>query len=159
MQEKEYVQVLLHSLEKKIEVLKKIVAYNEEQNELLQKENVDIDEWQAIVDKKATQIDEINFLDEGFENVYERVKQALELHRKDYEPQIKELQRLITVVTELSVNIQAQENRNKQLAQMVFSEYKKKSRRFQENKKALNVYRNQMRKTSVIDAQFLDKEN
>lgn len=159
MQEKDYIQMLTQSLEKKIETLEKIHAYNIEQNELLQQKEVDFDAWEVIVEKKSVEIDQITFYDQGFETVYERVKDALATNKEEYKEQIKELQRLITRITELTVNIQAQEERNKQLAQTCFARYKKQSRQFKENKKALNVYRNQMRKTNVVDAQFLDKRN
>ncbi len=159
MQEREYIQMLIQSLEKKIQALEKIHTYNIEQTQVLQQDEVDFDAWEAIVEKKSEEIDQINFYDQGFENVYERVKSALETNREEYKEQIKELQKLITRITELSVNVQAQEERNKQLAQTCFTRYKKQSRQFKENKKALNVYRNQMRKTNVVDAQFLDKRN
>lgn len=159
MQEREYIQMLIQSLEKKIQALEKIHSYNVEQTQILQTSDVDFEAWEAIVEKKSEEIDQINFYDQGFENVYERVKGALETNREEYKGEIKELQRLITRITELSVDVQVQEERNKQLAQTCFARYKKQSRQFKENKKALNVYRSQMRKTNVVDAQFLDKKN
>lgn len=159
MQEKDYIQMLIQSLEKKIEALEKIQTYNIEQNDILQQSEVDFDAWEATVDKKGEEIDKIAFYDEGFENVYQRVKEMLETKREAFKEEIKTLQKLITKITELTVNVQVQEERNKQLAQTCFTRYKKQSRQFKENKKVLNVYRNQMRQTNVVDAQFLDKKN
>ena len=53
MQEKEYIQMLIRSLEKKIAVLKKIQELNAEQTQLLSQEEVDKDVWQELIDKKA----------------------------------------------------------------------------------------------------------
>lgn len=159
MQEKEYIQMLIRSLEKKIAVLKNIQELNGLQTELLQQEDVEMNKWQELIDKKAVQIDEINFLDEGFQNLYERVKEELGRNKEAYRDEILVLQKLITEITELGVNIQVQEERNRQLAQKQFAGYKKKVHQFKENKKVMNLYKNQMRKTSVVEAQFLDKKN
>lgn len=159
MQEQDYIQMLIQSLEKKVQALEKIQTYNLEQNEILRADEVDMDRWQAVVEKKSEEIDNINFYDQGFENVYARVRDELQDHRDAYKEQIKQLQQLIKRITDLSVDVQAQEERNKQLAQQFFAHHKKQSRQFKENKKVLSAYKNQMRKTGYVDAQFLDKKN
>lgn len=65
--------------------------------------------------RKAKSIDQINFLDEGFEEVYNRVKDLLSSRREEFQEEIRILQGLIGKVTDRSVQVQTGEQRNKEL--------------------------------------------
>ena len=158
MIEKNYLQLLIQSLEKKILVLDHIIALNEEQKILLQKEDVDLDEWNLIIEKKAKDIDQINFLDEGFEEVYNRIKEILAKNREDYRDEIHQLQGLIAKITDRSVQVQTGEQRNKELAQIQFGHMKKKLRTLRRTSQAAQSYNNSMKKLNLVDAQFLDQK-
>jgi len=60
-------------------------------------------------------------LDEGFEIMYEKLARELEGNRERYAAQIRELQKKVSRVTELSVTVQAQEARNKKLIESYFA--------------------------------------
>lgn len=160
MQEKEYMQLLIQSLEKKIKVLQEIADNNIKQKELLQKdEELEMEVWEIIVKDKARQIEELEFLDKGFETIYSRVEQELKTNRAAYTKEIQNLQKLIARVTDLSVSIQAQEKRNKELAQVQFSRMRRKVRQVKQSNKAAEVYRNNMKRLNAVEAQFLDRKN
>lgn len=160
MQEKEYMQLLIQSLEKKIKVLQEIADNNIKQKELLQKdEELEVEVWEIIVKDKARQIEELEFLDKGFETIYSRVEQELKTNRAAYTKEIQNLQKLIARVTDLSVSIQAQEKRNKELAQVQFSRMRRKVRQVKQSNKAAEVYRNNMKRLNAVEAQFLDRKN
>ena len=158
MIEKNYIQLLIQSLEKKITVLDHIIQLNDDQKNLLAMEEVDLDEWNRIIEEKAKNIDQINFLDEGFEEVYNRVKDMLTSHREEFQEEIRTLQGLIGKITDRSVQVQTGEHRNKELAQLQFGRIKKKMRTVRQTSQAVQSYNNSMKKLNFVDAQFLDKK-
>ena len=117
-------QILKDSLAKKKEILVKIEEENKNQEKALKVEPVSMDDFEAIIDKKSELIDELNRLDEGFESVYDRIKDNLIANKDQFKAQIEDFKTLISAITELSVSIQAGEVRNKSLVEKFF----KKSR-------------------------------
>lgn len=158
MIEQNYLQLLIQSLEKKITVLDHIIQLNDLQKNLLVQEEVDLDEWNEIIEEKAKSIDQINFLDEGFEEVYNRVKDMLSSRREEFQSEIRILQGLIGKITDRSVQVQTGEQRNKELAQLQFGRIKKKMRTVRQTSQAVQSYSNSMKKLNFVDAQFLDKK-
>lgn len=158
MIEQNYLQLLIQSLEKKITVLDHIVQLNNQQKNLLLQEEVDLDEWNGIIEEKAKSIDQINFLDEGFEEVYNRVKDMLISRREEFQSEIRTLQGLIGKITDRSVQVQTGEQQNKELAQLQFGRIKKKMRTVRQTSQAVQSYSNSMKKLNFVDAQFLDKK-
>lgn len=158
MIEQNYLQLLIQSLEKKITVLDHIVQLNDQQKNLLLQEEVDLDEWNGIIEEKAKSIDQINFLDEGFEEVYNRVKDMLISRREEFQSEIRTLQGLIGKITDRSVQVQTGEQQNKELAQLQFGRIKKKMRTVRQTSQAVQSYSNSMKKLNFVDAQFLDKK-
>ena len=71
------------------------------------------------VEEKQRLIDEVVHLDEGFEIMYEKLARELEGNRERYAAQIRELQKKVSRVTELSVTVQAQEARNKNSSRVI----------------------------------------
>lgn len=153
-----YIDILLRDLKKKNQVLDAIIFANQEQKELLEDPNLDPDDFDAIVEKKAKLIDELDKLDEGFEQVYQRIKEELQENKAKYAMQIKELQGYIRQLTDKSATIQAQEQRNKEAMQKKFSEVKKQVREVRASQKVVNQYYRNMMKTGYVDPQFLDNK-
>jgi len=137
------IAILGRSLEKKIEVLKKIQTYNDVQEEAFSKSVPDLGSFDEAIAQKDALIEELVKLDDGFEALYEDCKQELENNRAQYAPQIKELQEQIKEVTELSNAVQAKEARNKKLIEDYFARQKEsiKSGR-QQSKAAYDYYKN-----------------
>lgn len=113
--------ILSDSLDKKIEVLKRIQAYNDAQEKAFTEPELDMDSFDTALDEKEKLIQEILQLDQGFETLYERVKAELDENKDAYRDQIKELQEKIIVITELSNAVQAKEARNKKLVENYFA--------------------------------------
>ena len=113
--------ILSDSLDKKIEVLKRIQAYNDAQEKAFTDSELDMDSFDTALDEKEKLIQEILQLDQGFETLYERVKAELDENKDAYRDQIKALQAKKTVITELSNAVQAKEARNKKLVENYFA--------------------------------------
>ena len=92
--ETEYVQIMIDSLKKKVDILNQITSLNQEQKVLIQAEVLDLEAFDVTVDKKSECIDILTNLDSGFQKLYDRVKEALEGKKDTYKSQIKEMQDL-----------------------------------------------------------------
>ena len=116
-----YLVILEDSLKQKKTILEEIAGYNVMQEVLLKQENMSLEKFDEYVDKKDTLIQKIVSLDEGFDSLYEKVREQLISNKDSYKEQIARIQQLITEVTEKGVKIQTQEARNRDLLTAYFS--------------------------------------
>lgn len=156
--EENYIKILIQSLEKKVAVLEGISQENKSQKQLLQAEELDMDAFQSTVDKKTEWIEQISFLDNGFEKMYQRVKDVLHRKKHAYQDEINILKKLISRVTDLTVVIQNEEQENRKLAEIQFGNAKKKVHQVKNTKTVANKYYQNMTKLNVIEPQFMDKK-
>lgn len=138
-----YLTILEESLKMKQRALDQIIAICDKQGELLGAESFDLEAYDECVDQKDVCIDQINQIDEGFETLYQKIKEELGNHKEQYADQIKRIQTLITTVTEKSVNIQAKEKRNFDSANLILKNEKRKVGSGRRSSKAvLGYYKN-----------------
>lgn len=153
-----YLKILEESLQKKLTVLDEIIAYNKEQEKLLKKEDVSLDELDANMSLKDGLIQKLLKLDEGFELLYERIREQLLGNKDAYKTQIKSLQQLISKVTEKSVSIQAQEARNKKLVESYFAREKEQLKQGRQASRAAYDYYKNMNNTNIVPPQIMDQK-
>ena len=151
-----YIDIMLQSLKKKEQVLNKIIIINKDQKLALEDENAGPDKFDETVEQKAELIEQLDQLDSGFEKLFERMKEELEGNKDKYAEQIKQMQVYIKSVTDKSVEIQAQEARNKDLMTKKFAEIKSKARTVRQNSNVANKYYQSMNKLNYVDPQFMD---
>ncbi len=72
-----YLNMLKDSLIMKERILIELQAKSEEQGEIVKAQDVDWDEFTRLVDEKGELVEEIVKLDDGFETLYERIKEGL----------------------------------------------------------------------------------
>lgn len=152
-----YLNILQESLEKKLEALKHIEEINHVQSETLRQEELDMETFDRTVDEKDIYVEELNKLDEGFETLYDRVKEELSADRSKYAVQIRHLQKLISEITDKSVSIQAEESRNKALLENYFARQRKDLGKVRKSSKAAYGYYQNMNNKKT-DSFFLDKK-
>lgn len=151
-----YLSVLEDSLRKKQQILDELTTYTVQQQELLKAEELDYEAFDQLVEKKDPLIQMIMELDEGFETVYDRIKEQLIGRKEQYAVQIRILQNLISELTDKSVKLQAMEQRNKTAVEQQFRKSREKIRQGRQNKQAaLNYYKN-MNHSNYVPPQFLD---
>jgi len=153
-----YLQILQESLERKLRLLTDIEAKSREQSDMLKSSRLDIDSIDRNMDEKTELIQEVLKLDDGFEHLYERIKEELATNKEQYKTQILQLQALISKVTEKSTSIQVIEARNKSEMDLYFSKQKKC---LQYRRNAMSVasdYYQNMNKVKHVSPQFLDKK-
>lgn len=156
--DKLYLTILMESLEKKIRILDQIIMADQEQREALEDPNLDPDDFDRIVEKKAEFIDQLEQLDAGFEEVFARVKEELDGNREQYKEQIHIMQDLIRKITDKSLLIQKQEAQNKELMEKKFTAVRSQAREVRKSQKIVNQYYKNMMKNSYNDPQFLDNK-
>ena len=155
----DYLQMLIDATEKKNRTLDKVLDLSIRQDKLLENPEMNIEEFRKIADEKGSLVDELNKLDEGFEDVYfDRVREQLREGKTKYAVQIQRLKQLISDVTDKTVQLQARELRSKKKAETYFNnQYKKIGDNRKSSKAAYDYYRS-MRQTNVITPQFLDNK-
>ncbi len=153
-----YLQVLEDGLQKKMDVLCQIERLSIKQEQILSGDSVSEEAFDKSIEEKDVLINELNKLDEGFESLYAHIKEQLLAGRHKYKPQIAILQKKITEVTEKSIAIQAQESRNKKLAEEYFSKAKQELKIGRRSSKAALDYYKSMNKTQMVSPQFMDKK-
>ena len=153
-----YLMIMIQSLKKKIEVLDCIIDADERQKIDLEDPSLDPDDFDKIVEEKARYIEHLDLLDQGFDKLFERVKEQVNNNRELYKNEIREMQALITTVTEKSNEIQVQEARNKELMTQKFTKVHKQARDVRASQQAVNQYYQNMKKINYIDPQFMDNK-
>ena len=148
----------MESLQKKIRILDQIILADQEQREALEDPNLDPDDFDRIVEKKAEFIDQLEQLDAGFEEVFARVKEELDGNREQYKEQIHIMQDLIRKITDKSLLIQKQEAQNKELMEKKFTAVRSQAREVRKSQKIVNQYYKNMMKNNYNDPQFLDNK-
>jgi len=153
-----YLNILEESLTKKIDVLRRIQEVNEVQTDILKKEPADLEAFDQTVDEKDLYINELEKLDEGFESLYDKIKQELIGNKQKYAAQIGRLQQLITQITEGSVRIQAQEERNKALVESCFKRERQQLGQSRKNSKAVYGYYQSLSGKNTQQPHFMDQK-
>lgn len=153
-----YVQVLIDSINKKEETLRKILEITQEQEQISKADVYDSDRMEKTLNEKEIQISRLNYLDEGFQSVYDRVSSKIRKNIDEYRSDIAILQEKIRVCTELGNTIQVLEDRNRNRFSQMFSKTK---REYSVSKNKANVAQNYFRtmnNSKVMDAYFVDKK-
>lgn len=158
MHEKEYLELLIQSLKKKLLILNKISVLNQDQRDILQDENSDPDIFHINVRDKEALVREITALDAGFDEVYARVQAIMEKDHSAYEPQLQQMRELIRQIMARDASVRAEEQRNYALAQRKFSSVKKQVREVKASQKLVNNYYQNMMKQSRYTPQFMDNK-
>ena len=158
MSEGDYITILAESLKKKNEILDEVRKLNQEQKRLLADETLTPDEFEKTLGKKETLIEELNQLDEGFQQLYEKVRPEIQENMDKYADQIRLMQEEIQKITDKTVAIQAEELRNKQLMESKFSNIRKQIREVKTSQKAVNTYYRNMMNRNINESPFLDRK-
>ncbi len=157
--DKQYVSVLVESLEKKLVVLEKIHQLCQKQAEAIAKEPADFEEFDRCMDEKDNCIQELDKLDEGFDILYNRVAQELKDNKNLYTEQIRRMQETISEIMGKSALIQALEERNKRAVESAFAKERKEiSKGKRSLSVAMNYYRNMRGSVDAVEPQYMDKK-
>ncbi len=158
MSDNTYIQMLIESQEKKLQLLDEAMTIDEQQMKLIQSEDPDMEELDRSLNEKGRIVEELDRLDDGFESVYAKVREELINNKEAHRDQIKRLQELISQITEKSVKVQATEIRGKEMVERFLKQRRGKLKDSKSSVKVANTYAINMRKMNRIDSFFVDKK-
>ncbi len=159
MENMDYVVMLRESLEKKADVLRVLLIRNKEQEAILKDPNSTPDDLEKNMNMKSELIDRIVMLDDGFEQLFNRVKHILDEDRATYADEIRLMQELIKKVTDLTADVEASEYKNKEYAKTRFANVKKEAREIKKSSDVVSsYYKHMMSPRTTADPAFLDKK-
>jgi len=153
-----YVDIMIQSLNKKIQVLDRIIELNLIQKETLEDPKAEIEEFDKTVEEKSQLIEQMQQLDSGFEKLYARVQEELQANKEAYVQQIQTMQSCIRRITDKSMEIQAQEARNRDLMVRKFAYVKETAKNVRTNSKIASQYYKNMMNLNYVDPQFMDNK-
>ena len=113
-------EILLQSLRKKNELLDLMIRQNGVQEEILKRDELDMDAFDASIEQQSEYVDELERLDQGFEAVYDRVREELMQNKDRYRTEILRMKEQIQKITDKIVTLNAGNMRNKMLAEKQF---------------------------------------
>lgn len=153
-----YINILADSLQKKQTALQEILKITKQQEELLKIGDFAEEDFLKLVNQKQRYISKMQELDNGFESIYNRVKVELEAGKEQYRSQITHIQHLIVQVTELGVDIEALEKRNKTQMDKVIEQRQENIRGKRTNNNGVSNYYRSMLSQQYNQSYFLDQK-
>ena len=158
MQEREYLELLIQSLKKKLLLLNQIIVLNQQQKEMLMDENLDPDTLDVNVREKDELISQVTQRDDGFDEVYAHIADLMKKNHSDYEEELDRMRELIRQIMAKDASIRTDEQRNYELAQKKFARVKKQIREVKTSQKMVNRYYQNMMQQRQADIQYMDNK-
>lgn len=153
-----YIEMMLKSLQKKLAALQIILDECEKQAKIIEGHEIDWNQFDVCVNCKQEQIDELTKLDDGFADLYDRVKSELQNHQTKYHSEIQTMQTMIKQITDMSVRIQTEEERNRKAVESGMLQTKQTIKASKASIKAASDYYKVMSKVNYVDPQFVDRK-
>lgn len=153
-----YVDMMRDALKRKKQILQVLLERTKHQETLLKDEEMDPEEFNATIEEKGTQIEELNKIDEGFDTLFKYVEKEITSNRMAYKEQIQEMQQLIGEVSELGIQIQALEHQNSGHFKVYLANQRKKIRDFHVNNKTASSYYQNMANVHKPDQSYFFNE-
>lgn len=157
MEKKSYIDMMIDSLKKKIILLEKISEFNDMQKQVITADSFDEDDFDGLVEEKNKLIIEINKLDDGFETIYDRIRDELQQDKAAYADEIQVMQECIGRIVGLTSSIEAEEKRIKAEVEKQFSKLKQSIKETRKNSAAVSSYYKSMSKVDT-EPQFMDRK-
>ncbi len=156
---KNYVDMLVNSLDKKYNTLLSIEKLEIKQEEAILNKKITPEELEEIFNEKGRCIEKLEELDLGFEQLYERTKIDIGENKELYKEEIIRMQDLIRKISDLTVSLQARQNRNRDRYVSFFENKKQEIKQFKKSSKTVsNYYKNMYNSHQEGSSYFLDKK-
>lgn len=158
MDNQTYIDVLKDSLEKKVIVLEKLLEKTLSQEKIISTNPFNNEEFDLDYEDKEVLILQLSQLDEGFEQIYDHVKDILSNNKLEHKEDIVQLQNLIRQITDKSTELQAIEIKNKKKLDVIFTNRKKEIKDYKINSQMASSYYKNMADQHQGQSYFYDKK-
>lgn len=153
-----YIKILSESLEKKDKLLNQIIELTREQEAILNASDFDVTAFDMTMDAKQNLIEQLEQLDSGFENIYNRIKDEIVLNKEKYQSYIISMQNTIGNLTKKSVIIKALEEQNKIKVQTCLANQRQQIKQIKKSSQTAASYYKNMADQHHDQSYFLDKK-
>lgn len=153
-----YVQVLIDTITKKEETLRKILEITKQQEIISKQDAYASEDMEKTLNEKEIQISRLNYLDEGFQSVYDRVSSEIRNHIDVYKQDVLLLQDKIRICTEIGNEIMVLEERNRSRFNALFSKAHTDYSTVKSKASVAQNYFKTMNNSKVMDPYFVDKK-
>jgi len=154
----QYLDAMIQSMDEKESCLEKLMQMTMQQKTAIEADKADWDTFDRLIDEKSELIDRLEVLDDGFQSIFDKIRDELERKKAQYRERIAKLQQQIRKVTDLSNALMTEEQRNKTLMENKALAEKKQLRQTKVNAKVASNYYNSMNRINYIDPQLMDKK-
>lgn len=154
----DYLQIMIESLEKKNQVLDKVLELDKRQLEISLKQPFDVELYDSTMNEKENLIVSLEKLDDGFTHTYELVRDEVQANPEQYREKVLAMQELIREAIDKGVSVEAQEQRNKQAMQSAINGRRREIRQMKVSTAAAAKYYKSMSRINDVDPQLMDRK-
>lgn len=158
-QNETYVVILRDSLVNKRRILNELIKLTKSQAEIIKAGVPDTDKMDEVMESKGRQIDMLNMLDDGFQNIYNNVKTEVLARPEMYKELLCEIQQLINEDVELGAVLESLEMKNKGYMESFIQKKRTEIKEYRANRSSAAKYNRNMANQHVPDSSyFMDKK-
>lgn len=157
-EERTYIKALRENLTKKERLLYNLYDITKQQQTYLSAEQFEYDVFEELMDVKDQMLEELDTLEEGFETIYERVRETLHSHQAEYAGDIREMQNRIREIVSLGAKLRALEERNRTKLESILGTRQQEIKKYQQSSQIANQYYQNMAGGSLNRLSLLDQK-
>ncbi len=146
------------NLIKKNTVLDKLIALADKQGELLNADSIIIEDFDSCMDEQDALLEELMQLDDGFEQLCEKVAEELTDKANECTAQIEHIRQINQEHFNKSKDLQEKEASNKERLEQYFDKERKAIGSGRRSSKAAMDYYKSMSRSAIIPPQFMDQK-
>lgn len=154
-----YIDIMKEGLQKKSALLDSIIDSNERLEPVIQEAEMNMEQFRQLLDEKEEYVRQIVQLDEGFQTLFDKVRDEIQENKSLYRQQIQDMQQLIREITDKAVQIQETENRHRLVVDGQFARKRKNLKAVRQGVNVAQNYYKNMSGLNVVESQFLDRKN
>ncbi len=151
-----YIELLKEILEQKLQVMRELLILTQQQNDALKSESFEEELFNELMNQKGVLLEKLDQLDTGFDRIYQQTNKEVFEHKELYRNVIRKLQDLIREITDISVNIQATESRNRDALLVILSSKRREIKNFKAQSNAVTNYYRNMANQNDMQSIFYD---
>ncbi|MDE7326775.1 MAG: hypothetical protein K2N63_10935 [Lachnospiraceae bacterium] len=140
------------------ELLEKIYNETAQQEAILDTNPFSEEAFDRTLERKAEAIEKLTQYDQGFEQIFSRIRDEVMADKDRYRERIVNMQQLIGEVTKKAVHIQSLEQKNKVKLEIYFSNRRQQIKNFNVSSRTVSNYYKSMSSGGKADAFFMDKK-
>lgn len=153
-----YIKLLIEALNKKLEVLNQLLNITKEQENIIAAEVLNEDGVLDTINNKEVLILQLSSLDQGFEQVYHSVKEEFTENKYKYVAEITAMKEAILLITDVSIQLQALEQRNKSNLEVLLVQKRRDIKKSRVSSNTVAKYYKTMAVQNGAESFFYDKK-